>query len=46
MNIIKKGIDFDSSKEEREDEMEYENMHEFESVHDMDVLDIVPFQIE
>ncbi|GFS46065.1 hypothetical protein Acr_00g0099940 [Actinidia rufa] len=49
MNTIKNGIDFDSSEEEREDKMEYENMHEFESVCAMDVeriLDIVPFQIE
>ncbi|GFS43266.1 hypothetical protein Acr_00g0084460 [Actinidia rufa] len=32
MNTIKKGIDFDSSEEERDVEMEYENMHDFASV--------------
>ncbi|GFS40275.1 hypothetical protein Acr_00g0067500 [Actinidia rufa] len=38
MNTIKKGIDFDSSEQEREVEMDYESMHDFERVHA-----IVPF---
>ncbi|GFS42904.1 hypothetical protein Acr_00g0082430 [Actinidia rufa] len=38
MNTIKKAIDFDSSKEEQDVEMEYENMHDFASVRAM-----VPF---
>ena len=32
MNTIKKGIDFDSSEEEQDVEMEHENMHDFASV--------------
>ena len=35
LNTIKKGIDFDSSEEERDVEMEYENMHDFANIRAM-----------
>ncbi|GFY95441.1 hypothetical protein Acr_10g0008260 [Actinidia rufa] len=35
LNTIKKGIDFDSSEEERDVEMDYENMQDFKSVRAM-----------